>query len=286
MSTTSKGDSGSGPASSRTGLTIQQKLHGKFHAAQILTEFARYFSNWREVWSAYRSKAALPQLHLRNGFVLDHVQDNDETLFVFREIFEEHCYTSDGFYAPKSTDVVLDIGANIGAFAIYLQTRARGIKVHCFEPASSTRERLQRNLTINNLGSSVFVYPYAVIDKNGIAYLGQHVHSVERALVANENGGGQAERVESITLARAVELSGATTIDLVKIDIEGAETELILSTEADLWKRVERVVLEYHESIRPGCREVLTKALAERGFDKIQCVPSRYDGTGMLRASR
>jgi FkbM family methyltransferase len=267
-------------------LTLQQKLHGKFYAAQVFAEFIRYFSNWREIWSAYKSGTALPELCLRSGLILIHAQD-DVVLTIFREIFEEHSYTGDGFYRPKTTDVVLDIGANIGIFAVYLQSLARGINVHCFEPGSSARSRLQQNLSSNNLASSVFVYPFAVSDKNGVAHLGRHVHSVQRALVYEDETGHESEEVESITLARAIGLSGASRIDLLKIDIEGGETEVILGSPAELWKRVERVALEYHGSLRPGCREELTAALRDRGLGNIRCIPMRNDATqGILRASR
>jgi FkbM family methyltransferase len=266
--------------------TLKKKFYSKMATAKILAEFMRYFSNWAEIWRAYRVGGKLPELRLRAGLTLSHSED-DCVLFTFREMFEEQPYTRGTFYLPKSTDTVLDVGANIGLFAIYLQSRAPGITVHCFEPAPGTRERLLDNLRINGLTSHMFVHPYAVSDMNGIVYLDYHAHTLERSLVVGARDTGSAEAVESVTFSRAIALCNAGTIDLLKIDIEGAELEMILGSPLEEWSRVKRVAMEYHESLRPGCLQLLTSALRERGFGQINSVPSQFETRqGILQARR
>jgi FkbM family methyltransferase len=265
---------------------FEQRIRGKIENAKRLVEFGRYFSNWKEVWRAYRFGLEFPELRLRTGLRLIH-GDGDQPLFSFREIFEEQPYTSDGFYVPKRNHTVLDIGANIGFFAIYLQRRARGIRVHCFEPGAVSRSRLQRNILINNLGAFVSVYPYALSDHNGSAHLSQHVHTIERSLVCEGEDRTGAETVNSITVARALTVSGADNIELLKMDIEGGELDVLMGSRPADWQRVERVAMEYHANLHPGCREKLVAALRERGFAQIRCIPSsNIESQGILQASK
>jgi len=270
------------------------RLRGRVNAARdrvrtvtLVAHLMRLLSNWREVWIAHKLGTTFPELRLRCGLVLTHGK-GDQPLFSFEETFREQPYTREHFYRPNRSDTVIDIGANIGIFAIYLQYRARGIAVHCFEPAVASRNRLQSNVSINGLGSCVSIYPYAVFDKNAVLHLKQHVHTVERSLVRDEKDIPGAEPVESVTLARALELSGVKHVDLLKIDIEGAELEVILGSGHEEWKGIKRVALEYHGNLRPNCLETLTLALRERGYSYIRAIPSSSHITsqGILHARR
>ena len=104
---------------------------------------------------------------------------------------------------PKRSHVVLDVGANIGFFALLLQSRAPGIKVHCFEPGPITFDRLVGNIRLNGFSSNIFPYRCAVSDQNGIGYLADHSKSVERALLRTQTAVVGAEQVETITLQTA-----------------------------------------------------------------------------------
>jgi len=267
-------------------MRFREKIRGKLYAVSVLTEFVRYFSNWSEVWDAYRHGRQLPCFRLRSGLMLAH-GEGDEPLYTFREIFENGLYFSHNFYEPSPDDVVIDIGANIGFFTLYLNQRAPGITVHCFEPASPTFERLRTNVWLNRLESRTRLHRYAVSGDNGIAYLAHHQHSVERSLLRESGDAALAEEVESLTLARALSVCGVDHVDMLKIDIEGAEVELILNSKPDTWRQIERVVLEFHGMLRPGCRQVLIDALRERGFREPRVVGYLPDeDRGLLQAER
>src|SRR5215472_4872541 len=126
------------------------KIKGKIYAAHSIIQFMQYFTNWREVWAAYRSGVAIPALEFRKGLKLFH-GEGDDAVLLFREMFVERPYTRESFYVPKPGDTVVDLGANIGGFALYLLSLTRGINVHCFEPAAATRAILERNVAANHL---------------------------------------------------------------------------------------------------------------------------------------
>ena len=272
--------------SSRLRLTTSEHVYGKYYAMQTLVSFVYHMSNWDEVWAAYRGRGSMPFLRLRNGMRLIH-GPGDDAVFSFREMFLGKPYTPYSFYRPAADQTVIDIGANIGWFALFLQSRARGINVHCFEPGPPALKCLHANIDINELNEFVKAYPYAVTDRVGRAALANSKHSVERHILKSRDPAEGADVVETITFERALEMVGAETVDLVKIDVEGAEVEIVLGSDIKTWGGVKRVALEYHGYLRPGCRERLVRALSERGFKNIQVMPAKTSREqGIMLASR
>jgi FkbM family methyltransferase len=266
---------------------MNEKLLGKLRAARTLGQFARAFRNWRAVWAAYRENAPLPTFVLREGLTIEH-GPSDKPIVLLREIFMDQCYTRGGFYRPRVEDVVLDIGANIGVFALWLQSRARGIHVHCFEPASETRGRLERNLAANHLEGSVHVHSYAVTNACGVVSLKQAESSGETSLFPHATTLHEAEEfVRTITLAEAVLLTGASSIDFLKIDVEGSEIEIVEGANSQTWDKIQCVAIEYHDIFREGCRQRVTRVLRQQGFRSIETIPvPGLPALGLIRARR
>ena len=268
-------------------LTLKDRVIGKIQAAKALMEFRRHLRNWREVWDAYRRNRPVPPLVLDDGLTLHHGPEDDAVL-LFREIFVGSIYTEGGFYTPKPGDTVLDLGGNIGFFALSMQRNGRGVHVHSFEPASDTRARLETNVAENGLAGVVTIYPYAVTDKPGVVLLKKAEQAGHRSLFASRFvDGGTEEEVRAVSLAEAVAMTGATAVDLLKIDIEGAEIEVVEGADAATWAKVRRVVIEYHDLFRPGCRDRVVNVLKANGFPDVEVLPEK--GTpdlGLVRARR
>ncbi len=265
---------------------LMQKFVGKWHAANSFLQFFYYFHNWSDVWSSYRSGKTLPPLTLRNGITLNHSLA-DDAISLFREIFVDECYTA-GLYRPKPSDTVIDIGANIGLFALYLQWQSQGVQVHCFEPSSETRKRLTANIAANNLAEYVHIYPYAVSDRKGQIELKLANNSGQTSLFSSEfTTTDKIEIVQTRSLADVVQEVGITQIDLLKIDAEGSEIEIVEGADREFWQIVKRVVFEYHDCFRSGCKERVLKVLTEQGFTQIKtALLSPLDGLGVIQASR
>lgn len=270
-------------------MNLRQVLVGKGHAAKSLVEFIRYFSNWSEIWSAYRAGKSLPPLVLRGKDKPTLVQHGaeDHPIFLFREIFIERAYTPTWFYQPSRHDTVIDVGANIGVFMLYLAWRSPGIHVHCFEPSFGTRRRLETQVRANGLEEMVRVYPYALSDKAGVATLKLSEHSAYQSFFDSELVGEKEEVVQMLSLEDALEMCAVEDVNLLKLDVEGAEIEIVESAATAVWKRIQRVVCEYHDSFRPGCRERVCKCLTAVGFNNIQVRTwSPTDNLGIIYAKR
>lgn len=269
-------------------MTSRALIQGKIQSLRSLVQFAGYFRNWSEVWSAYRSKKTLPPLQLRKNNITIYHDDRDDAIALFREIFVEECYTFQGFYDPKPSDVVVDLGANVGFFTLFLASRAPGIRVHCFEPGRETRERLTRNVQANGLERTVTIHPYAISGCAGVVHFNTAKNAAQRSIFINEFiNDGESEDVACISLDQVVEMTDVDRIDLLKMDIEGAEIEAVENADPKIWDRIDRVAFEFHDRFRPGCRERVCTVLAKHGFDRIVNLPIPHlEGMGMIHASR
>jgi len=72
-------------------------------------------------------------------------------------------------------------------------------------------------------------------------------------------------KVES--LSRQIEKFGITRIDLLKIDVEGAEWEVLMGIDAEDWPKIKQIVAEVHDE--NGRLEQFTRHLRARGFSDL-----------------
>ncbi|MGZ8693863.1 MAG: FkbM family methyltransferase, partial [Gaiellaceae bacterium] len=134
------------------------------------------------------------------------------------------------YLRPGMTAV--DVGANIGAFtAAFARAVWPGGSVHAFEPLTAARERLARTLELNGL-EGVHVNDLAVSDANGEAPLYDYGTGFESWAGLAPRSIGFEDRVvapvthvdvPTTTLDAYAARAGLDRIDLLKIDVEGAE---------------------------------------------------------------
>jgi FkbM family methyltransferase len=123
--------------------------------------------------------------------------------------------------------LILDIGANVGYYAVVLgKSLSQGARIFSFEPLPSSFSQLQRNVTLNGLDAVVTSLPFALSDVNGEAEL--HVPIVSgtsatsmRLLHPEESN--SAIKVVTRKLDDVVSEQQMERVDLIKIDVEGAE---------------------------------------------------------------
>lgn len=200
--------------------------------------------------------------------------------------------------APGS--VVIDIGVHIGAFSYLALTRGAA-SVYGFEPEPSNFARAGANLA--PFGDRVRLYNRAVwrSDRPGAP-----LHFWASSDRANTGGGTliwetDGPLVDSVPFDEVVDTAGEggrRRIALVKIDCEGAEFPILLTSA--LLGRIDRIVGEYHElradlpaHVRvPGCDrftlEVLTERLEREGFavSSVRQAAAQYGDLGLFFAER
>ena len=139
---------------------------------------------------------------------------------------------------------VVDVGANIGVYTLYAARLLQGRgKIHSFEPTPRTYEILRDNIQVNGFLESgvIELHQTAVTDRSGTSPFAVFSNdSGHNTLFAD--GPGKLE-VQTISLDEALP---AETVDLVKIDAEGAEP-LILRGMRQIIERSPaiRIIIEF-----------------------------------------
>jgi FkbM family methyltransferase len=158
-------------------------------------------------------------------------------LYPVLEIFAFSEYAHD--WRLEDEPCVVDIGAHVGAFTLWLAERYPRLRAVCFEPDPDAYRYLARNTQ----HVAATLHRQAVGVTAGTSTLRRPIAgggvSTLQAI-----GDGDEVAVEVVSLTDA--LAPLPDVSLVKLDCEGCEYELVLDTPAASWARVRRVVLEHH----------------------------------------
>jgi FkbM family methyltransferase len=148
-------------------------------------------------------------------------------------------------------DVVWDVGAHHGYMTLCLARRVgpQGA-VHAFEPCASNRARLEQHVRWNAL-ANVTVHPLALSDREGEASFGGSGSSKTFAL-----GGGE-ERVRMTTGAALIQRGASPVPDLVKVDVEGAEGDMLAGALPAFEGRTRLLVGVHSRAAYTACAAVL-----------------------------
>ena len=177
---------------------------------------------------------------LRNGQFISIA--NDQT-FVLNEIFRERVYDVPGVDL-RSCRTIVDLGANVGVFALYAAANAPNATIHCFEPAAATFAALQQNMNANHL--NVVTHALAISTSCGPARFYRAGTAVEWSL--NSDAGAVCEEVNCIDLDHLFDIVDDDAIDFLKMDVEGVELDVLGSAADEQLRRIGVLSVEWHHS--------------------------------------
>lgn len=147
-----------------------------------------------------------------------HLANNLERRLYFARTYES-ATLREAVSRLRPGDVVLDVGANIGTFALPLASA--GAAVIAVEPASDTSARLRNHVVINDLVNRVQVKQIAL--GNSRTQLELRVGSKKDTGLRTLTGGGEVIEVVEVITGDELLQNLAIKPDIVKIDVEGAE---------------------------------------------------------------
>lgn len=142
--------------------------------------------------------------------------------------------------AMETTGVFVDCGANIGFFTVYMGLR--GARVHAFEASPELFELLQANVSDNGLQGLVTCHNVALYDQDGLVmqlnpeWAPPFLESGKLDYHASTNSGGLSLVPASGVCAyrftsRTLDSYDLSDVDLIKIDVQGADTRVMRGAE-------------------------------------------------------
>lgn len=189
-----------------------------------------------------------PEDYLRPGLAHDHCADVLSGSY-------------DVAYDPPAPPVILDLGANIGAFARWAALRWIGSIIHCYEPHPDNYALLVRTAA-EIKSATVILHEQAVFTKNGRTLLGQGgLNCGEYTLQSTSRDDSPVAIVEVIA---ALSLPKA---DILKVDTEGCELGIFRQlAEYGLLRGFSAIMFEFHAA--PTAEEI-SAILVNHGFHRV-----------------
>ena len=227
-----------------------------------------------------------------------------ETRFLHDEIFVDEVYLRGGIVLRENS-VVLDVGANIGMFSLFVGARCPSARVYAFEPVPEVFAKLAQNIDERGLSVRPFNYGLSDRDQDVLFYYYPNISIMScrhdyinwdnevdliKLYVANERESGPPGRAEHLAeveglaakdfefietrcrlrrLSDVIDEVGVGTIDLVKIDVQRAEYDVLKGIADRHWPLIQQISMEVHDedgSPTDGRVTQVTELLARKGF--------------------
>jgi FkbM family methyltransferase len=233
------------------------------------------YRNWFQVLATRNIKEP-GVLHLRNGLHFK-VRPRSSDRGTINENFILKPYLLDERFAISATDRVLDVGANIGAFTVAAASKARNGVVYAVEPVSDNLRILENNIALNALTNVTMV-------RAAVGAAGEPVAMALKGASSTamfEANDLEHEQVDQVSLESLLEQMGS--VDLLKMDCEGAEFDIFFSTRPAALLKIRRIAMEYHNVSAEKNVRTLRNFLETNGFE-VTVVGK--DWTGLLFAIR
>jgi FkbM family methyltransferase len=160
-------------------------------------------------------------------------------LKIIREVFFGSEYLAPNDVEPE---IIVDLGSNAGFSVLFFKSVYPSARIVAVEPHAGTFQRLRLNTSHLD---GVDLVNAAVTDHNGEVTLFSGRESWAAALMPSADR--RAETViRAVTLQRIIDELDLPRIDLLKMDIEGAEHQ-VLASSASVLRRTESLIFEYHQ---------------------------------------
>jgi FkbM family methyltransferase len=180
----------------------------------------------------------------------------------FEEIFIAKVYD---FNTKNKPETIIDAGANIGLASIYFINKFPETKIISIEPEKSNFIILEKNTEFyKNIypihGALWYENSLINIVDPGLDYYGFMTDDKK----TDQRFGLPIQEVKGYTIDKIIKDHGLQHIDIIKIDIEGAEREIF--RDPSLWINcIDSIIIELHERLKPGTNRSFY--LNTNGFD-------------------
>lgn len=182
---------------------------------------------------------------------------------MFGQLFVEKQYQLPSEFTPTT---ILDLGANVGYASVYFANKYPNARILALEPETNNFSVAQKNVSPY---PNIQLLHAAVWNKAGELNVVDNGYG-EAAFMIDEQPAADAvvvAKVPTFTVDElAAKLGAKTQIDLVKMDVEGAEKEIFEGDVAKWLPFTKMLIVETHDRYKMGTSRALFSAIAQYDF--------------------
>ncbi|MBU1682748.1 FkbM family methyltransferase, partial [Patescibacteria group bacterium] len=190
-------------------------------------------------------------------------REDTTDMAIFKQIFIQKDYDFPINMNPK---FIIDGGANVGYASLFFANKFPDAEIVAIEPEDSNFEVLQKNTS---------EYKQVKTIKAGIWHKKAKLKIVgtewgKCGFMTKEVDTADTYDAKTITIDEILKQSKYDEIDILKLDVEGAEKE-IFSSNYDSWLgKVNVLIIELHDRIKMGCSEAFYSAIKKYNFEETE----------------
>jgi FkbM family methyltransferase len=238
---------------SRESIIRQSKFQ---RVLQYIEKFG-FFTAMRLVLSLKMGKG---QATFKYGKNVLYIRKGTSDVQAFEQIFLLDDY--DIKVANVSPRLIVDAGANVGYASLYFANRYPGATIVAVEPESQNYQLLCKNTA---------GYPNIKAVKSAVWNEDTHLRVVDQGLgswgfTVESCGPGDPGAFKATSIGTLLSDTGESSIDILKMDIEGAEKEVFTTNYQQWLPNVSVMIVELHDRIKAGTSDVFYKAIEGQNF--------------------
>jgi FkbM family methyltransferase len=253
----------------------------KISKLALMNKSRKIVDNWIEIIFIYfnQKKEKFSTLKIKNGIKIK-LRNNSTDIQAFANVWLLEEYNQDKFI-PKENDIVIDIGAHIGLYAMYISQKKDNVKIFSYEPVHENYNLLNKNIKENKL-HNVKIFNFAVGKTSGKEKIFlSNDQSAHNMYEKSENF----EAVNMITLDEIIKENKLEKISILKLDCEGAEYDIFENLSEGSFEKIEKICFEYHIMNEDDSRlNNLKEKLIKKNF-KLEILPTN-NNLGMIFAKK
>ncbi|MEY2760467.1 MAG: hypothetical protein RLZZ96_367 [Bacteroidota bacterium] len=198
----------------------------------------------------YRSGRYKTNIYLRNKYA---------DKITFKQVFIEGQYN---FHIPFTPKTILDGGANIGLASVYFSHRYPSASIVAVEPSQENFNVFEKNIVnFSNVKSKL----------GGIWNDNKHLSIVnskenDNAFMVEEVNASTPGSIPAFSISSIMQEMNWSTIDLLKLDIEGSEKEVFEKNYESWLPHTKMIIIEVHDHMRKGAAKSVFAATNKYNF--------------------
>lgn len=208
--------------------------------------------------SKKNSKFYVKASFLKKPFEL---RDNVSDKAIFSQVFYEKQYDLYGVDFPDALKII-DGGANIGCASVYLSLRFSKAEVIAIEPEKNNFELLKKNTAAYK---NIRCIQAGIWDKNENLSLTNPEGGAAEFMFDNNSNNDNS--INGMTISAIMNSQNWNEVDIIKLDIEGAEKEVFAANDLSWLKKVKLLIIELHDRYKKDCTKTVFEALNQLDYD-------------------
>lgn len=190
---------------------------------------------------------------------------NTSDRIVFSQVFVDSQYSE--IPLGRQVKLIVDCGANVGYTSVYFLSKYPSAHVVAVEPESGNFEQVERNLL--SYGDRVKLLQAGVWPVTSDLTVSEipYRDGMQWAFQVHECEQGDPGSIKGMSIASILATTPFSRIDILKVDIEGAEKELFSRNLEEWIDLVDQFQIELHDD---DCRRIFFEALKGKDFSFVE----------------